>query len=54
MAEGFAVMEANGEALDWLENAVRRGLLNYPLLAAHDPLLEPIRAEPRFRALAPT
>ena len=51
LAEGFAAMGANGEALDWLENAVRRGLLNYPLLAAHDPLLEPIRAELRFKAL---
>jgi hypothetical protein len=48
---GRARRRANGEALDWIENAVRRGYLNYPLLAVHDPLLEPARAEPRFKAL---
>ena len=51
IAEGFAALGARSEALDWLENGVRRGLLNYPLIASHDPLLEPLRAEPRFKAV---
>ena len=32
-------------------NAVRHGLINYPLLAQHDPLLGNLRQESRFRAL---
>jgi serine/threonine protein kinase len=39
------------EALDWLSNAVDRGFINYPFIAEHDPLLESIRGEPRFRQL---
>ncbi|HUL79976.1 MAG TPA: winged helix-turn-helix domain-containing protein [Vicinamibacteria bacterium] len=38
-------------ALDWLENAVERGFVNYPLLRYHDPFLAPLRAEPRFERL---
>jgi TolB-like protein len=40
------------EALDWLSNAVDRGFINYPFIAEHDPLLESIRGEPRFRDIA--
>ena len=36
------------EALNWLERAIERGWINYPLLAQDDPFLEGIRAEPRF------
>jgi non-specific serine/threonine protein kinase len=39
------------EAIDWFENAVRRGFLNYPLLAEKDPWLANIRGEPRFKKL---
>ena len=39
------------EAIDWFENAVRRGFLNYPLLAEKDPWLVDIRNEPRFKKL---
>ena len=38
-------------ALDWLENAVIRGFVNYPLLRYHDPFLAPLRSEPRFERL---
>ena len=36
------------KAMSWLENAVDRGFLNYPLLAEKDPFLENIRGEDRF------
>lgn len=47
----FALLDAKAEALDWLENAVNRGFLNYPFLAEGDPFLENIRGEPRFKKL---
>jgi len=37
--------------LDWLEHWIDRGSINYPMLAHGDPLLEPLRGEPRFRRL---
>jgi hypothetical protein len=34
-----------------LENAIKMGLINYPLLAEKDPFLNNIRREPRFKKL---
>jgi eukaryotic-like serine/threonine-protein kinase len=39
------------EALDWLENAVQRGFINYPFMNEYDPFLKQIRREPRFKKL---
>jgi non-specific serine/threonine protein kinase len=39
------------EALDWLENAVHKGFINYPFISEHDPFLKNIRSEPRFKKL---
>ena len=39
------------EALDWLEHAVDRGWINYPLFSQSDPLLENVRKEGRFQVL---
>jgi hypothetical protein len=47
----LALLSEKKEALDWLENAVNRGLINYPLLAEKDPWLDSIRSEPRFKKL---
>jgi non-specific serine/threonine protein kinase len=47
----FALVDAKNEALDWLENAVNRGFINYPLLSKRDPFLENIRDEERFKKL---
>jgi non-specific serine/threonine protein kinase len=38
-------------ALDWLEHAVDRGFVNYPLLRYHDAFLAPLRSDPRFERL---
>jgi hypothetical protein len=38
-------------SLEFLENAVNRGLINYPLISEIDPLLENIRGEERFKKL---
>jgi non-specific serine/threonine protein kinase len=47
----FALLGARKEAMDWLENAVNRGFLNYPMLAERDLFLESIRGEERFKQL---
>jgi non-specific serine/threonine protein kinase len=47
----FALLNAKQEALDWLENAVSRGFINYTLLAEKDSLLENLRGEKRFKKL---
>jgi non-specific serine/threonine protein kinase len=47
----FSLMNLKKEALDWLENAVKRSFINYPFLAEKDPFLENIRGEERFKKL---
>ena len=39
------------EALDWLENTVRIGNVNYPFWSRHDPWVKDLRSEPRFSHL---
>ncbi len=39
------------ESLKWLEHAVDKGFINYPLFSELDPFLENIRGEPRFKKL---
>jgi non-specific serine/threonine protein kinase len=51
LAQFFAILGNSGESLNWLENAVDRGFINYPLLAEKDPFLESIRGEERFKKL---
>ena len=47
----LALLDEKNLALDWLENAVNRGFINYPLLAEKDPFLQNIRGEERFQKL---
>jgi non-specific serine/threonine protein kinase len=50
-ASTFALAGAKDEALTWLEHAVEKGWINYPLFSAQDPFLESIRGEERFKQL---
>jgi len=45
------LLDERDEAMRWLEHAVDRGFINYPLFAELDPFLENIRSEPRFKKL---
>jgi non-specific serine/threonine protein kinase len=47
-ADCLALVGEADAALDILERAVVLGIVNHPFLARHDPLLEGIRATPRF------
>jgi len=51
LAGAFALLGEKQEALNWLENAVSCGLINFPFLNEQDPFLENIRGEPRFKRL---
>jgi hypothetical protein len=51
MVDFYALLGDKEQALDWLENAVRAGFLNYPYLNAYDPYLGNIRGEERFKRI---
>jgi TolB-like protein/Tfp pilus assembly protein PilF len=51
VAGAFALLDEKKEALDWLENAVNRGFINYPFINNYDFFLDNIRGEPRFKKL---
>jgi serine/threonine protein kinase/predicted Zn-dependent protease len=51
VAEAFALLDEKKEALDWLENAVNRGFINYPFINKLDSFLVNIRGEERFKKL---
>ena len=51
MAAIYSLIGDRDKSLEWLENAVNRGFINYPMLNEYDPLLENIRGEERFKKL---
>jgi tetratricopeptide (TPR) repeat protein len=51
LAEYFAILEDNDRAFEWLENAIRCGVVNYPFLSARDPFLANLRGDSRFEPL---
>jgi serine/threonine protein kinase/Flp pilus assembly protein TadD len=51
MAAGYALIEEKDEAIDWLEHAASRGFIHFPFLSEHDPFLENLRGEERFKKL---
>ena len=51
MTDFYALLGDKEKSLDWLENAVNRGFINYPYLNEYDPYLANIRGEPRFKKL---
>jgi serine/threonine protein kinase len=53
IAECYALVGEQDEALDWVENTIRMGLTNYPFLY-HDKVLGRFHGHPRFEALMQT
>ncbi len=51
MARIYAMVDKRQQALDWLENAVNRGFINYPCLSKYDLVLTSLHSEPRFQKL---
>jgi len=51
LAQGYARVGMPDEAIHWLAVAVDRGFINYAFLAQFDPLLAPLRTDPRFLQL---
>jgi hypothetical protein len=47
----YALLDEKDRALEWLETAVSRGLINYPFLHDYDPFLAKLRGEARFEEL---
>jgi non-specific serine/threonine protein kinase len=51
ITEVYAILDEKEKALDWLENAMNKGLINYPFLNEYNPFLENIRGESHFKKL---
>ncbi len=51
LAQGFALVGAADEAIEWLRRALQAGFSNYPLLAGSDPLLRNLRGGDAFETL---
>lgn len=51
VAHCYALINEKDKALDFLEHSVKMGMLNYQFLSKHDPLLENLRGEERFKKL---
>ena len=51
IATFYSYLGEKDSAMYWLENAVDKGFINYPLMNNQDPFLENIRSEPRFKKL---
>jgi tetratricopeptide (TPR) repeat protein len=51
VAECLALIGEADRSIEWLGNAVKQGLCNYPLLAELDPLLSNVRANNAFKTL---
>ena len=51
VASGYALVGASDQAMDWLQNAVTRGFINYRFLSLHDPMLAGLRGHEPFQAL---
>jgi hypothetical protein len=50
-ASFFAILGDFDTALDWLENSVDRGFINYPYMSQHDPFITKMKGNPRYDQL---
>jgi len=48
IAQCFALLGDTSNSLDWIEKAMSKGFINYPMVSRWDPLLAPIRQTPQF------
>jgi tetratricopeptide (TPR) repeat protein len=44
----YAIIDQKESALEWLENTIERGFINYPLMAYLDPAMQNLRSEDKF------
>ena len=44
----YSIIDEKERALEWLENTINRGFINYPLMAYMDPAMQNLRGEKRF------
>jgi len=51
LACAYVMLGDTDSALDWLENAIGLGFLSHRYLGEIDPVLAPLRGDPRFQAL---
>jgi len=51
MADCYSLIGRNDEALRWIRIGMDHGYINYPFLAAYDPLLANVRQDARFAPL---
>jgi eukaryotic-like serine/threonine-protein kinase len=50
-AQCYAILGDAPNALSWLDKAMKKGFINYPMISRWDPLLAPIRQVPEFDGL---
>jgi tetratricopeptide (TPR) repeat protein len=48
VAQCYALIGETSVSLDWIEKAMSKGFINYPMISRWDPLLAPIRHTARF------
>ena len=51
VADFYSLMNRKEEAIHWLEHAVNKGFINYPLFSKYDPFLTNIRQDENFKKL---
>ena len=51
IADFYSMMDRKKEALHWLEHAINKGFINYPLFSQYDPFLMNIKQEEKFEKL---
>ena len=51
IASGYSLLNMRDKSLEWLERAINLSWCDYPWFNKHDPFLENIRGEERFKKL---
>lgn len=51
MGSLYSFLNDSVKSLEWLENSVNKGFINYPMLNEYDLLLDNIRGEERYKKL---